>query len=76
MLESIVNLLSNLSRRDKYFEFNDFVDAPELINVLFPLIINTDIVNTTLMSTFKKIVSKADDDEVHQIVNYYYNLIM
>lgn len=30
---------------------------------------NTDIVNTTLMEAFKKIVSKADEDEAFTLID-------
>ncbi|KAL4510235.1 hypothetical protein ABPG72_010428 [Tetrahymena utriculariae] len=76
MLESIVNLLSNLSMNKEYTTYIDFVDAPELILAIFPLVINQEVVSTTLMSALKKIVFKADDDEVHQIINYYYDLVL
>lgn len=52
ILESIVNLISNLSRNETCFTYTDFSDLPELIHTLFPLVMERDIVNTTLMSAF------------------------
>lgn len=75
ILESIVNLISNLSRNESYFIYPDFEDVHGLIQVLFPLVMHRNIVNTTLMSSFKKIISQADDDEIYKIVNCHYHLV-
>lgn len=53
ILENIVNLITNLSRDWIPFTFSDFSDLPDLISEIFPLVINFDVVNTTLMNSFK-----------------------
>lgn len=75
MLESIVNLISNLSRKEDWFTYADFVDLPKLLEVLFPLVKDIPIVNTTLLNAMKKIFYAADDDEIHSIVNYNFDLV-
>lgn len=77
MLESAVNLISNIARIDEVYSYNDFCDINVVVEVLLPITIREDklIHLCSLLEATVKVLDKGDDDDICGFVNDSYEIL-